>query len=78
VDLIDIALIVALVWGLCLSCVLALLTAAKVADEADERDRGGSSLPGHAGSRRAAPVVARRRRGAASERYLGVRPFPRR
>ena len=78
-DLIDIALIVSSVWVLLVTCVLALLKAADVGDEALPDESGGSPMAGRAGWRGAAFATATRpRRGPAAERFVGIRPIPRR
>jgi hypothetical protein len=77
-DLIDIAVVCVLVWALFVTCVLALLKAAKVGDEVIEAETRHSPMPGHPGWRPVAPATIRRRRGPAAERYVGTRPAPRR
>jgi hypothetical protein len=77
-DLIDIALVVSSVWVLFVTCVLALIKAARIGDEAlPETVR--SPMPGHAGWPPAAlPTTTRPRRGPAAGRFVGIRPIPRR
>jgi hypothetical protein len=78
-DLIDIALVVSSVWVLFVTCVLALLKAADVGDEALSDDSGRSTMPGHAGwPPTALTTTTRRRRGPAAGRFVGIRPIPRR
>jgi hypothetical protein len=78
-DLIDIALIVSSVWVLFVTCVLALLKAADVGDEALPDESGRSPMAGRAGWRPAAlATTTRPRRGPAAERFVGTRPIPRR
>lgn len=77
-DLIDIAVVFALVWVLFVTCVLALLKSAKVGDEVMEAETRHSPMAGHPGWRPVASATIRRRRGPASERYVGIRPAPRR
>jgi hypothetical protein len=78
-DLIDIALVVLLVWVMFLLCVVALLKAADVGDEALEGERSQSLMPGHVGWRPAVlATTTRPRRGPTAGRFVGTRPLPRR
>jgi hypothetical protein len=59
-DLIDIAFVVLSVWVLFVTCVLALLKAADVGDEALPDERSRAPMPGRPGWKLAMPATTRR------------------
>jgi len=68
VNLIDIVLVAAVAWVVFTACVLALLRAAKVADDVADGNRDSLPAPAHFGWRPAPAPPARTRRPAAHGR----------